>query len=250
MPAVAGGLSYVWAHRLRGYATADLTSDQQVMDMARMAFDAQEMLAGAAEATPGDSALHAYRMRALMLTGGPDGAFEGICADLAATGEANLLAEMARLNYQCEKWYGSHAEMHAVADAAAANPPNAAFLALKARALIEEWLYEIAMNDVPEEKEAYRARIRTDAFRQELAALDDRFYALLAMPEAPSRAEAQFARNTFGALFTLFPDTARLKPHLEAVGATPTNMPWGYVFGENIPKGISKLRRQCNLPKL
>jgi hypothetical protein len=28
LAAVEGGLRYVWAHRLRGFATADLTSDQ------------------------------------------------------------------------------------------------------------------------------------------------------------------------------------------------------------------------------
>ena len=250
MPAVEGGLRYVWAHRLRGYATADRTSQNQAMDMAKMAFSAQELLAGAADQTPGDSALHAFRIRAMMLTGGEEGEFDAICAGLRATGEANLLAEMARLNYLTEKWHGSHAEMHGVADAAAAAPPNAAFLALKARAWIEEWLYEIAMNDVAEEKEAFRARIRTDAFREELAALDDRFYALLSNPAPMCRAEAQFARNTFAVLFVLFADKARLKPHLEAVGASPTQMPWAYVSGENILKKLSKLRRSCGLPDI
>ena len=250
LAAVEGGLRYVWAHRLRGFATADLTSDQQAMDMAGMAFQAQDLLADAAEATPDDSALHAFRIRALMLTGGPDGAFEAICDDLMATGEPNLLAEMARLNYLCAKWHGSHAEMYAVADAAAEDPPNAAFLALKARAWIEEWLYEMAMNDVPEEKRAFTVRIRTDDFRAALSALDDRFYALLSNPQPLSRTEAQVARNTFAVLFTLFTDKARLKPHLEAVGSAPTHMPWGYDFGEDVLKGLNKLRRECNLPKL
>ena len=44
MPAIQGGLCYIWAHRLRGYATADRTSDGQVMDMAEMAFHAQDLL--------------------------------------------------------------------------------------------------------------------------------------------------------------------------------------------------------------
>ena len=250
MPAIEGGLRYVWAHRLRGFATADLTSDAQARSMAEMAFMAQDLLAEAAEATPGDSALHAFRIRALMLTGGPDGAFEAICSGLAATGEANLLAEMARLNYLTEKWHGSHAAMHDVADAAAANPPNAAFLALKARAWIEEWLYETAMNDDAEETAAFRARAKSDAFRQELAALDDRFYALQANPAPVCRAETRFARNHFAVLFTLFSDDARLRPHLEAVGAEPADMPWGYVFGERIPQGLNKLRKRCGLPKI
>jgi hypothetical protein len=250
MPAIEGGLCYVWAHRLRGYATADMTSQGQVRDMAEMAFHAQDLLAIAAEQTPGDSALHAFRIRAMMLTGGEEGELEAICADLKATGEANLLAEMARLNYLTTKWGGSHAGMYGVADEAAVNPPNAAFLGLKARAVIEEWLYETAMNDDAEEKAAFRARAKTEAFRADLAALDDRFHALLADLPAPSPAEARFAHNHFGVLFVLFPDEARLKPHVEAIGSTPASMPWGYVFGENIPKRLNKLRKSIGLPQL
>ena len=247
VPAVQGGISYVRAHRLRGFATADLTSDEQAMNMADMAFLAQDLLFQAAEATPGDSALHAFRIRALMLTGGPDGAFEAICDDLAAAGEANLLADMARLNYLTAKWHGSHGKMHAVADAAAANPPNAAFLSLKARAWIEEWLYESAMNDDADEREAFRQRTRTPEFRAGLAELDDRFRMLMDDLPAPARSEAQFAHNNFGVLFRLFLDEPRLKRHLKAIGSIPTQMPWGYLFGENIQPRMNKLRKQYGL---
>ncbi|WP_321490844.1 hypothetical protein [uncultured Hyphomonas sp.] len=247
MPAIQGGLCYIWAHRLRGYDTADRTSDGQVMDMAQMAFHAQDLLAQAAEQTPLDSALYAFRIRAMMLTGGKEGAFDAICAGLKATGEANLLAEMARLNYLTQKWHGSHEEMYGVADAAAANPPNAAFLSLHARAWIEEWLYETGMNDVKEEKAAFRARRESEEFRADIAALDDRFRALLVDLPAPSRVERQFAHNNFAMLFHLNPDKARLKYHLEAIGDTPTSMPWGYVFGENVPKKLNKLRKSVGL---
>lgn len=247
MPAIHGGLCYIWAHRLRGNATADLTSDGQFMDMAEMAFHAQDLLARAAQQTPGDSALHAFRIRAIMLTGGEDGVFEAICAGLKATGEANLLAEMARLNYLTAKWHGSHEEMYGVANAAAADPPNAAFLSLQARAWIEEWLYETGMNDVREEQAAFRARRYSDDFRAEIAALDDRFHALLADLPAPSQVERQFAHNSFAMLFHLNRDKARLKAHLEAIGSTPTGMPWGYIFGENVPKKLNKLRKSVGL---
>lgn len=250
MPAIQGGLCYIWAHRLRGYATADRTSDGQVMDMAEMAFHAQDLLAEAARQTPGDSALHAFRIRAMMLTGGEEGVFETVCADLKATGEANLLAEMARLNFLTTKWGGSHEQMYGVADAAAADPPNAAFLSLRARAWIEEWLYETGMNDVREERAAFQARRQSQEFRAEIAALDDRFHALLADLPVPSRVERQFAHNNFAMLFHLNADKARLKPHLEAIGSTPMSMPWGYVFGENVPKGLNKLRKATGLAQL
>ena len=250
MPAIQGGFCYIWAHRLRGYATADRTSDGQVMDMAEMAFHAQDLLAEATRQTPGDSALHAFRIRAMMLTGGEEGAFDAICADLKATREANLLAEMARLNFLTTKWGGSHEQMYGVADAAAADPPNAAFLSLHARAWIEEWLYETAMNDVREEQAAFQARRQSQEFRAEIAALDDRFHTLLADLPAPSRVERQFAHNNFAMLFHLNADKARLKPHLEAIGRAPMSMPWGYVFGENVPKGLNKLRKAAGLPQL
>lgn len=246
MPALAGSLHYVWAHRLRGFATADMTSDTQVRDMVAMSAVAEDLLSRAAEETPGDSALHAFRIRNLMLTGGPDGAFEAISAALAASGEANVLAELARLSYLTPKWHGSTPEMHAAADEAMGR--GAAFVALKARAFIEEWLYDTAMSDDPEARGAFRARLKSDAFRQEIGALDDRFRS--AFNEGPrlSAAEAGFAHNNFAVLFALMGDKARLKPHLSAIGTAVFQTPWGYVAGPGIAKRVSKLRADCGLP--
>lgn len=195
MPAVAGGLHYVWAHRLRGFATADHTSRDRVLNMADMNDVAEDLLAAATAATPADSALHGFRFRSMMLTGGPPGAFEAITEDLRASGETNVLAELARMNYLAPKWHGSAAEMHAVADAAVETAPNAAFLALKARAWIEQWLYETAMNDDGEEVAAFRKTVQSDAFRASLAELDDRFREMFNAGPPLAFAEAGFAHN-------------------------------------------------------
>lgn len=246
MPALAGALHYVWAHRLRGYATSDLTSDTQVRDMAAMSAVAEDLLARASDETPGDSALHAFRVRNLMLTGGPEGAFEEISAALAASGEANVFADLARLNYLTPKWHGSTPEMHAAADEAMGQ--GAAFLALKARAYIEEWLYDTAMSDDPDARREFKARLKSDAFRQEVGALDDRFRA--AFNEGPrlTPAEAGFAHNNFAVLFALMGEKARLKPHLSAIGTAVFQAPWGYVAGSGIAKLVSRLRSDCGLP--
>jgi len=247
LAAVEGGLRYVWAHRLRGFATADLTSDAQAFSMYDMADQAHEALAEAAHLTPGDSALHTFRIRTEMLARGTDGGFEAIVRDLEAAGEANVSAELARLNYLAPKWHGSVEEMHAVADAAA-TAPNAAFLGLKARAYIEEWLYEMAMNDEDGAADAMKARVSGAAFKQELADLDDRFWAMAQSGPAMTAAEAHFARNQFACLFAAFPDRARLKRHLAAL-EVPAATPWGYLAGGDVPAFVAKLRRRLGLPK-
>lgn len=250
MYAVAGGLHYVWAHRLRGFATADLTSNTQVMDMAEMAAVAEDLLAAAAEETPGDSALHGFRFRAMMLTNPPPGGPQALTEDLRNCGETNVLAELARLNFLAPKWHGSVAEMHAAAETAMHEAPNAAFLALKARAWIEEWLYETAMNDDEAEIAAFREKVKSEAFRADINALDDRFRQAFKEGPALSFAEAGFAHNNFAVLMTLFKDKVRLKPHLSAIAGTPFQTPWGYIAGRNVPGMIAKLRAEAGLPKL
>jgi hypothetical protein len=250
MCAIAGGLHYVWAHRLRGFATADRTSDAQVMDMAEMAAVAEDLLAAAAAATPGDSALHGFRFRAMMLTGAPPGGFEAVTADLRASGEANVLAELARMNYLAPKWHGSVGEMHAAAETAMDGAPNASFLALKARAWIEEWLYQTAMNDDETEISAFREKVKSEGFRTEVAALDDQFRDAFKAGPGLTFAEAGFAHNNFAVLMTLFKDKVRLKPHLSAIAGTPFQTPWGYIAGRNVPGMIAKLRAETGLPKL
>lgn len=250
MYALAGGLHYVWAHRLRGFATADRTSQSQVMDMAEMAAVAEDLLRAAAELTPGDSALHGFRFRAMMLTGAPRGGFEAVTEDLRASGEANVLAELARMNYLAPKWHGSTGQMHAAAETAMDGAPNAAFLALKARAWIEEWLYQTAMNEHEAEIAAFRDKVKSDAFRAEVAELDDRFRRDFKQGPELSFAEAGFAHNNFAVLMVLFKDTVRLKPHLSAIGSAAFQTPWGYIAGRKVPEMIARLRAEGGLPKL
>lgn len=250
MPAISGAVHYVWSHRLRGYAAADLTSDQQAMNMFEMVAVAGDLLEAAARETPGDSAVHGFRIRALMLGGGNHEDFDAISRDLAASGEVNVLAELARLNFLAPKWHGSVQEMYALADTFVSAPPNGAFLALKARAIIEEWLYETAMNDDKAERAAFREKMQSETFRAEVAALDDQFRELFGREDALGFAEAGFAHNNFAVLFVLLKDKARLKPHLSAIGNTAFHTPWGYIGGRNVPGLIARLRADCGLPKL
>jgi len=249
LAAVEGGLRYVWAHRLRGFAVADHTSQQQVRDMIEMAAKASEVLEEAAASTPGDSVVHAFRIRNRMLSSAGEAEIETVERDLRQTGETNVLAELARLNYWAPKWYGSVEEMHARADELTADPPNAAFLALKARAFIEEWLFESGMNDEPGAAAAMKARAVTPEFKSALGVLDDRFHALAASGLALSPAEAHFARNQFAFLFTAFIHKDRVARHLAAL-QHPAATPWGYMADtDRIPHFIARLRKECGLPR-
>lgn len=250
MTAISGAVHYVWSHRLRGYATADLTSEQQAMDMLEMVAVAAGLLEAAAEETPQDSAVHGFRIRALTLGGGRRDDFDAICRDLAASGVPNVLAELARLNFLAPKWHGSMQEMYALADTFVSAPPNAAFLALKARSVIEEWLYETAMKDEPVGKRAFREKMKSEAFLAEIAALDDQFRDVFGRGPALGFAEAGFAHNNFAVLFTLLRDTRRLKPHLSAIGSAVFHTPWGYVGGRDVPGLVARLRDDCGLAKL
>lgn len=250
MYAVAGGLHYVWAHRLRGFATSDRTSNSQVRNMVEMAAVAEDLLAAAARETPGDSALHGFRFRAMMLTNPPPGGPQALTEDLRNCGEANVLAELARMNFLAPKWHGSSGQMHTAAETAMAGAPNASFLALKARAWIEEWLYETAMNDDAGEIAAFRDKVKSDAFRAEVAALDDRFRQEFGAGPELSFAEAGFAHNNFAVLMALFGDKVRLKPHLSAIAGTPFQTPWGYIAGRNVAGKVARLRAEAGLPKL
>jgi hypothetical protein len=248
LAAIEGGLRYVWAHRLRGFATADQTSDAQAFNMYDMADDAHAALAEAARLTPRDSAVHAFRIRAEMLARGAEGGVEAIVRDLEVAGEPNVLADLARLNYLAPKWHGSVNEMHAFTDAAIARAPNAAFLALKARAYLEEWLYETGMNETPNAAAAFKETSSAPAFRKALADLDDRFRGLLKTGSALSAAEAHFARNQFAVLFVAFVDRPRLKHHLSAL-SVPSAVPWGYFAGKDVPGFLAKLHKELGLPK-
>lgn len=248
LAAIAGGLRYVWAHRLRGFATADQTSDAQAFNMYDMAEAAHAALAEAARLTPGDSAVHAFRIRSEMLARGVDGGVDAIVRDLEAAGESNVFADLARLNYTAPKWHGSVNEMHAFADAAMARAPNAAFLALKARAYLEEWLYESGMNETPGAAERFKEKSSAPPFRKALADLDDRFLDLLKTGPALSAAEAHFARNQFAVLFVAFVDRPRLKRHLSAL-TVPSATPWGYFAGKDVAGFLAKLHKELGLPK-
>lgn len=248
LAAIEGGLRYVWAHRLRGFATADQTSDAQAFNMYDMADEAHAALAEAVLLTPGDSAAHAFRIRTEMLTQGVDGGVQAIVRDLEAAGESNVLADLARLNYLAPKWHGSVQEMHAFADAALDRAPNAAFFGLKARAFLEEWLYETGMNEMSGAPAAFMEKSATPAFRQALADLDDRFLDRIKSGPALTMTEAHFARNQLAVLFVAFVDRARLKHHLGALTA-PSAAPWGYFAANDVPGFLARLRKQLGLAK-
>lgn len=250
LPALVGGLRTVWAHRLRGGATFEATSGEQIGGMLGMAAAARSALETAGRQTPNDSCVFGFGIRCLMISADDPEVFAEQSRRLEASGEANVSADLARLVYLSPKWHGSVRDMHDFADRAAGTGRNAAVVALKARAWIEEWLFETSMNEAPGAGQQFRDKLHRMDFRKVFAQLGDAFNARYTSAGGLTSAEAHFAHNTLAVLFAIFFDKDRLRPHLAAVGPFSSDVPWAYFGNQETAVEIAKLRRACGLPAL
>lgn len=250
LPALIGGLRTIWAQRLRGGATFEATSSEQIGGMLGMAAAARGALEIAGGQTPNDSCVFGFGIRCLMISADDPAAFHEQCSRLHASGEANVGADLARLVYLSPKWHGSVDDMHAFADSSVGTGRSAAFLALKARAWIEEWLFETSMNDEPGAGQRFRDKLHRMDFRKVFGQLGDAFNAQYAAGGNLTAAEAHLAHNTLAVLFAIFFDKDRLRPHLAAIGPFSSDVPWAYYGDQETAFEIAKLRRSCGLPAL
>lgn len=169
-----------------------------------------------------------------------------------ASGEDNLYAALNHMLAHTPRMTGQADGMWRIANEWASTPPNAAWLAIPARAHIEEWVF--AMQLTPPNSHARSAMIdlqSDDNFIRHIARLDDMFWAALQRGEM-SGAESSFAHNHFAFLMHIFKLQDRVKPHLERIGSHIARYPW--IF---LPTGASRptlmlldLRRQYGLSSL
>ena len=169
-----------------------------------------------------------------------------------ASGEDNLYAALNHMLAHTPRMTGQADGMWRIANEWASTPPNAAWLAIPARAHIEEWVF--AMQLTPPNSHARIAMIdlqSDDNFIRHIARLDDMFWAALQRGEM-SGAESSFAHNHFAFLMHIFKLQDRVKPHLERIGSHIARYPW--IF---LPTGASRptlmlldLRRQYGLSSL
>ncbi len=246
---IDGALRYLWAHRLRGFGTGDTVSQKAAFSMREMAVQAYDRLKAVRETAPEDSVCAAFFIRTLMLLGrGTQEEFVGVETSLIQSEAPNVYALMAALNFRTPKWYGSDAQMHLLADAAAGRE-QAALMGLKARAHIESWLFAVGMSDDVRLKDAFLAKMRTLAFKASLAQIDDAFWKKRKAGQEDAASLAS-AHNQFGFLFSVFFDAERAKPHLEMVGRCPFEVPWCYASGNSIPAYVNEKRAQAGLRRL
>lgn len=246
---IAGGLHVVLAAQARGGGIGADVSDRAAMSMVDYLTEARRLLTAATAIAPHDSTAYAFDIRCEMGLGGDRARFNGFIGRLQASSEHNLYAAAAHLQFVAPKWHGSITEMWSVANDYATRGPNPAWLAIAARAHIEEWLFCTSFD--PSQKPAYIARLRDDGFIASIRELDTSFWSDTRLASM-TPAEATFAHNNFAFLHTVTRTDDLIARHLEAMGPRIAMQPWGYdPTGVIDPVGlINTLRRKAGLPAL
>lgn len=171
---------------------------------------------------------------------------------IQTSGEDNLFAGVNHLLSCRPQPGGSFGEMWKVANEWTSAGPNSAWLAIPARAHIEEWRSAMILSppNAPE-RGAMIDLMLDEGFHRHLTRLDDMFWSSLGRASL-SGAEASFAHNHFAFLMHQFRLGERAKPHLKRIGRHISRYPWSLLpTGANAPtRLLSDLRSQYGLPAL
>ncbi|MAK60833.1 MAG: hypothetical protein CMK09_07635 [Ponticaulis sp.] len=153
------------------------------------------------------------------------------------------------LTCQTAKWLGSRDEMWAAAELCLQAAPNSAWQALKARAIIEDWLWFENFEDDMASKQRFLKDFASETYRERVEALDDAFWVGLS-PDVP-RSERHYAHNNFAWLLHQLNLKDRAIRHIEEIGAYPTTTPWGYSqTSENLVRNLNRIRTSLGLARL
>ncbi len=206
----------------------------------------------AALRNPHDSTNLALQIRLEMFTTGDRAQINSLVGRVQASGEDNIYAAANHLLANAQKWGGSAGGMWRVANEWASEGPNAAWLAIPARAHAEEWCFAMVFSPPNSpERSAMIDLMQDEGFQRHIAKLDDMFWAALAR-EPLSGAEASFAHNHFAMLMHLFRVGDRARAHLERIGPSVARYPWTLMptLSGKPMRLLSDLRRQYGLPAL
>lgn len=246
---IGGGVRIAQAARARGGGAGRTVTREAAASMADSLMEAHKLLTRAAAINPHDSTNFALQIRIALGLGGDRADLNLLLGKIDASGEYNIFAAANHLQFVSPKWHGSTTEMWAAANGYASNPHNAAWLAIAARAHIEEWLYSMAFDESL--KQDYIARLQDDGFVDHIRSLNRLFWNRAEDAEM-SPAEATFAHNNFAFLLQMVRADDLLRPHLEAIGPRVTAQPWGY-----LPSGalqptrlLQDMRTRAGLPLL
>jgi hypothetical protein len=211
--------------------------------------EARRLLTDAAIRNAHDSTSFAIRLRTEMYLGGDMPTLNNLLGRIDATGEANIFAAANHLLCVSPKWRGSMEKMWAAANGYASSPHNAAWLAIAARAHIEEWHY--SMNFDPALTQGYIARLQDPGFADHIRSMNRLFWNRTEEREM-SPAEATFAHNHFAFLLQMVRVDDLMGAHLERIGPNVSALPWAYLpDGAQRPtRLLAELRRKAGLEAL
>jgi len=246
---IHGGICLTQAGKARGTGPGNSVKRDAAQRMADSLMEARRLLDRAAAINAHDSTNFAQQIRIAMGLGGDRAELNRLLGKIDASEEHNVFAAANHLQFVSPKWYGSVEEMWQVANTYANNPHNAAWLAIAARAHIEEWLYSMAFD--PAARQSYIAKLQDEGFKDHIRSLDRLFWNR-AEEIRMTRAEATFAHNNMAFLLQMVHADEKLGPHLERIGSNITIHPWGYLpdGAEKPTRLISDLRRKAGLPAL
>lgn len=246
--ALHAGLMLARAWRYRGNGPGGSISENDARKMFACITEAQDDLESALRAAPNDTTIAALYVRSEMLMGGDRKVLDRLVGAARASNESNLFFACNHINFVSPKWHGSIDEMWREANVYGNARHNAAWLAIPARAHIEEWLFNVAW---AQDAEGHVAKMQDEGFLDAIRGLDDLFWDQASKTEM-SPSETTFAHNHFAFLLNTLRITDRLAPHLQAMDRRITVLPWGYSNSgaESPTRMITQLRRQAGLPAL
>ncbi|MGW6536531.1 hypothetical protein ACWGBV_20515 [Streptomyces sp. NPDC055051] len=144
----------------------------------------------------------------------------------------HLGAHQQRLQQVCEKWSGSHEEMHAFARAAAFGAPGGTLLGqLVAVAHLEHWL---ALDSGPDARYIQRPEV--------IASLNEAADHSFRHPDFVQGRGWLPVLNTFAMAFSLAGDTASARECFRATEGRVTEFPWYYLNGSDPAKAYKEHR--------
>jgi hypothetical protein len=226
MLTITGGMRIIQGMKLEGKGPVRSVVRANAERMRQDISNADRELREATSQSPDDSTALAFQMLTEVAGMRDTSRINNLVGRAQASGEDNLYAAVNHLIASSPMLGRSTSEMWRVANEWANSGPNAAWLAIPARAHIEEWTY--AMHACPPgspDRVTMTSLLQDDDFKRHLASLDDKFWASLR--QAPiSGAEHSFAHNHFAFLMHVFRVDDRARRHLEQVGEHMSRYPW------------------------
>ncbi|MFH9725406.1 hypothetical protein ACH4M4_20935 [Streptomyces sp. NPDC017254] len=233
LPRLVAGIRHIsWGWEARTGARASQVSREQFEVFHTRLSTAEEWLYEAAEREPQwTSPWYGLQVTGRGLQVGQDTARRRFEATVRRDPQ-HLEAHQQQLQQLCDKWGGSHEEMHAFARESAFKAPGGTLLGqLVAVAHIEEWL---SLDSGPDAAYIRRPEVRASL----LEAADHSFR----HPDFVRRGGWNQVLNTFAMAFSLAGDRTAAKECFRATEGRVTEFPWYYLDGSDPAAAYRKQR--------